>query len=178
MTLYALWAFQSVNGLIEHGEIGPETVAALRSPRHFEARHPELAPRWIEIDLDRSVLGFFDGGRLQLVSHISSGSGRAFCENDICGDAITPIGLFRIILTVEGWDYGPLGPMYNSLYFLPGFAIHGADSVPDYGASHGCVRIPVHVARYLFGVTRVGDAVAINGSGERPGQPPAQGSCT
>ncbi|MGH1492402.1 MAG: L,D-transpeptidase family protein [Acidimicrobiales bacterium] len=30
-------------------------------------------------------------------------------------------------------------------------AFHGASSVPLYPASHGCIRLPMHVAEYLPG---------------------------
>ena len=30
--------------------------------------------------------------------------------------------------------------MYYSFYFYNGYAIHGYAEVPDYAASHGCVR--------------------------------------
>jgi lipoprotein-anchoring transpeptidase ErfK/SrfK len=30
--------------------------------------------------------------------------------------------------------------MYYSFYFYGGYAIHGYESVPDYPASHGCIR--------------------------------------
>ena len=30
--------------------------------------------------------------------------------------------------------------MYYSFYFYGGYAVHGYESVPDYPASHGCIR--------------------------------------
>lgn len=163
-TRYALWAFQRVNDLDEHGEIGPMTLAALAAPHNPAIRHADLGPRHVEIDLDRAVLALYDRDELRLITHVSAGSEVPFCENDICGDAITPVGVFRIMLKVPGWDDGPLGAMYNSMYFLPGYAIHGADSVPDYGVSHGCVRIPTHIATYVFDWLDIGDPIALDRS--------------
>ncbi len=34
-----------------------------------------------------------------------------------------------------------LGELYNPYYFLGGYAIHGSPSVPNYPASHGCIRV-------------------------------------
>ncbi len=37
--------------------------------------------------------------------------------------------------------------MYNPVYFHRGFAIHGDSYVPVAPVSHGCVRVPMAVAR-------------------------------
>jgi hypothetical protein len=38
--------------------------------------------------------------------------------------------------------------MYNPVFFIGGsYAIHGDTSVPNYPASHGCVRIPDDLAQ-------------------------------
>ena len=41
-----------------------------------------------------------------------------------------------------------------------GRAFHGG-VVPGYPASHGCIRLPPKMAKALYGLTRVGDAVTI-----------------
>ena len=33
--------------------------------------------------------------------------------------------------------------MVHSNYFIRGYAIHGYPSVPNYPASHGCLRVPI-----------------------------------
>ena len=60
-----------------------------------------------------------------------------------------------------GWRHAPLGLLYNPVYFNGGIAVHGALSVPDYPASHGCVRIPMHIAEYFPGLVANGDSVVV-----------------
>jgi len=36
---------------------------------------------------------------------------------------------------------GSLGVLYRPRFFVGGVAVHGAPSVPNYPASHGCVRV-------------------------------------
>jgi len=53
----------------------------------------------------------------------------------------------------------PLGKLYNPVYFVGGIAVHGAPSVPNRPASHGCVRIPMHIAEYFPTLVAKGDPV-------------------
>jgi lipoprotein-anchoring transpeptidase ErfK/SrfK len=64
---------------------------------------------------------------------------------------VTPPGDFEISRRISGWRESSLdiGRLYNPLYFNGGIALHGAMSVPLYPASHGCVRLPMHIAEYL-----------------------------
>ena len=73
---------------------------------------------------------------------------------------------------VTGWRHAPLGLLYNPVYFNGGIAVHGAPSVPNYPASHGCVRIPMHIAQYFPGLVANGDADrrGLAGASRRPGR--------
>jgi lipoprotein-anchoring transpeptidase ErfK/SrfK len=42
---------------------------------------------------------------------------------------------------VNALDKGPLGDLWRPKYFNGGIALHGAEAVPAYPASHGCARI-------------------------------------
>lgn len=158
-TLTAVWAFQKIAGLTADGRVGPETWQAMLAAGDPAPLRPDGPPDRVEIDLARQVLFVYQGGGLRLVTHISSGSGRPYCENGTCGDAVTPTGDFRVYRRIDGWRESPLGLLYNPLYFTGGFAIHGAPSVPDHPASHGCVRVPMHIAEYLPGLVANGEAV-------------------
>jgi hypothetical protein len=54
-----------------------------------------------------------------------------------------------------------LGSMYNPVYFNYNIAIHGAILVPLKPESHGCVRIPMSVARYFPALVAYGDRVYV-----------------
>ena len=62
---------------------------------------------------------------------------------------------------MTGWDPSPLGLLYDPMYFVAGYAIHGNPSVPPYPASHGCVRVPMWIIPHLFVSERYGETVYV-----------------
>ncbi len=126
---------------------------------------PDAGPTHTEVDLSRQVMLVWRDGALALVTHVSSGSQVAYCENTDqgrnCGDAITPTGSYHYQRRIEGWREAPLGRLYNPVYFNGGIAVHGAGSVPNHPASHGCVRIPMHIAEYFPSLVNTGDVIEV-----------------
>ncbi len=172
-TQSALYAFQKVQGIAVTGVLDPATQAALASPAQPGALVPNGEANRVEIDIPRQLLFVYQGGQLQLISHISTGSRQAFCENGTCGDAVTPVGSFRFSYRMPGWAKGPLGSLYNPVFFTnTGIAVHGSLSVPLYPASHGCVRIPMHIAEYFPSLVTRGQAVYVS-DGSPLGPPPS-----
>ncbi|MHB8491889.1 MAG: L,D-transpeptidase family protein [Solirubrobacteraceae bacterium] len=51
--------------------------------------------------------------------------------------------------------------MFDSNYFISGYAIHGYPEVPTYAASHGCLRVPNLDAPALFAWIRIGTVVDV-----------------
>jgi peptidoglycan hydrolase-like protein with peptidoglycan-binding domain len=152
-TLEAVWAFQEVNRLQVDGIIGPSTKKALVSPRTYRANDPRQAATRVEVNLGLGVLVFYRNHQIALISHISSaghywyrcGSGGGECY------AKTPTGKFQALYHVNGWQNGPLGDLYNPTYFnYSGYAIHGDTIVPAKPVSHGCVRIPMDIAKWFY----------------------------
>ena len=160
-TQNAVWAFQRVNGLLPDAIVGDQTTAAMADPKPPVPMRPDGPPNRVEVSVKNQLLIAYRDNVPVVISHISSGSEIAFCENGICGDAVTPRGDYHVILKIDGWEHGPLGAMYNSVYFWPAYAIHGATSVPDVGLSHGCVRIPMHIAEYFPSLVDDGEPVMI-----------------
>jgi hypothetical protein len=81
--------------------------------------------------------------------------GRSYCP-DIKRSCRTPSGTYRVIS--EGgpgcrssrYPVGKGGaPMPYCMFFSKYYAIHGSPDVPNYNASHGCVRVPPADARWL-----------------------------
>lgn len=75
----------------------------------------------------------------------------------------TPVGIFPVMAKKEmhhsrTYDNAPM-PFMQRLDDY-GIALH-AGHVPDYPASHGCIRLPAGFAKKLYGVTRVGTTVMI-----------------
>jgi lipoprotein-anchoring transpeptidase ErfK/SrfK len=46
-----------------------------------------------------------------------------------------------------------------SNFFIRGYAIHGYPSVPNYPASHGCIRVPNSDANAIYNWVKLGDPI-------------------
>jgi peptidoglycan hydrolase-like protein with peptidoglycan-binding domain len=178
-TTAAVWAFEALNGMAQDGVVDPLEEAYIAKAQPPTMLRPDLGPTHSEVDLDRQVLLVFRDNQLQLVTHVSTGTGREYCDDGRCGVAVTPPGEFRYQRRITGWRDAPLGRLYNPVYFNGGIAVHGAASVPDHPASHGCVRIPMHIAEYFPGLVANGEPISVfhGGTGaEAVVAPPAPGS--
>lgn len=160
-TQMAVWAFQKITGLASDGRVTAEIWAAMQATGPPAPMRPEGPGDRVEVDLARQVLFLYDGGGLRLITHVSTGRGEEYCDNGRCGVAVTPTGDYDVYRRIDGWRESPLGRLYNPLYFTGGWAIHGAPSVPNHPASHGCVRVPMHIAEYLPGLVVNGEAVYV-----------------
>ena len=156
-TVQAVWALEKLAGIPIDGNWGPADAWALDKLMAGELAAPTIHhdQRWVEVDLSEQLMKVYDPDSTSpvLVSHISSGSGIPWENENHSGSSITPKGDFSIYRRIDGWRESSLdiGRLYNPLYFVGGIAFHGATSVPLYPASHGCVRVPMHIAEYLPG---------------------------
>ncbi|MEM7274896.1 MAG: L,D-transpeptidase family protein [Actinomycetota bacterium] len=154
-TVQAVWALEKLAGVPVDGDWGPldEQAWQLLMDGEIGAPVERHDRRWVEVDLSEQVVKVYDPGDNTpiLISHISSGSGVPWSNEDYSGSSVTPIGDFEINRRIAGWRESSLniGRLYNPLYFRGGIAFHGSLSVPNYPASHGCIRLPMHVAEYL-----------------------------
>ena len=146
----AVMAFQKVNGMVRNGRATPDVLAALAAAGDPPPMLPDGGATRIEVDFKRQVLLFWRDGALVRILPVSTGNGKKYCEEGICGVAVTPSGSYRIERRIKGKRKSYLGVLYDPLYFKGGYAIHGAPSVPGYPASHGCVRIPLHVSGWFY----------------------------
>jgi len=160
-------AFQKYAKLKRTGTFNLETQKALHVAMLPEGLHPELGLPRIEIDLTRQVLLFFDELGLNRVIAVSTGSNRKYCEiskksgKRVCGVARTPRGKFRIQWRISGWRESDLGKLYNPLYFIDGYAIHGSPFVPAYNVSHGCVRLSIDTSIWFYDTIKNGTPVVV-----------------
>jgi len=196
LTKQAVWAFEKlVMGVPRADATGVVTPALwdrMQDPLMVQPRRPTGGLRnHTEIYLKEQVLVVFHQDLPVLVTHISSGELDEFgepalyCEvvtydtdsdgelleepitREICAYAKTPGGVFTYRRLVEGTRNGPLGDMWNPVYFNYGIAVHGALQVPAEPASHGCVRIPLHISEYFQSLIELGDSVLVwNGVSE------------
>ncbi|MCK2221132.1 L,D-transpeptidase family protein [Actinomadura sp. ATCC 31491] len=162
-TRYAVWAFQKTRRLMPKGAVGPEVWKAFERRSRQRPMVSTGGPNRVEVDLRDQLLTVYRNRRPVLTSHISSGAEVHYCENGHCGNAVTPVGDFRVSSRAPGWTTGRLGSMFNSLYFVGGIALHGSTQVPLRPASHGCVRVPMSVSKRLFEIVKIGDPVYVRG---------------
>jgi peptidoglycan hydrolase-like protein with peptidoglycan-binding domain len=160
-TVQAVWAFQHLHGLSADGKVGPDVWAAITSSTDPAPQRPDGGPNHTEIDIGRQVLILYENSAVRLITHISTGSGRHYCDGGSCGTAITPKGDFTYLRRISGWHTSPLGELYNAIYFHGGYAVHGSNSVPNSPQSHGCVRLPMHIAAYFPSLVANGDSVFV-----------------
>jgi len=126
-TARGVLAYRKVNGMTRSFRAGAGLVKSVFAGRgEYEVRHPG-AGKHLEAPLSKQVLVFADGDEPVAVYPISSGK----------SSTPTVTGHFSFIRTEPGYNsHG----MYYSFYFYGGYAVHGYESVPDYPASHGCIR--------------------------------------
>jgi N-acetylmuramoyl-L-alanine amidase len=144
-------AFQKARGLARTGVVDEATWQAL-------AQDVVPAPRYrtrdthIEVSKSRQILMVVRDGETVVYLPVSSGAG-----------GITPVGNYRIRWKAPAtttWLGSAI--LYRTMTFRGNsYAIHGFTSVPAYPASHGCVRIPIWVADWLYQQSPVGERVYV-----------------
>jgi hypothetical protein len=120
-------AYRKVNDLDRTKKAGPGIVKSVFAGKGgYHVKHPH-AGEHAEVSLDKQVLVLIKKGRPFAIYPVSTGK----------PSTPTVTGHYEFIRQEPG--YNSEG-MYYSFYFYNGYAVHGYHEVPDYAASHGCVR--------------------------------------
>ena len=177
-TIEAVWAYEKlVMGTPPDkvtGRVTPALWQRMEQPLKVVPRRPNASVTHVEVYLPQQVLVVFRNDKPILISHISTGSNEHWCEvvkvdNDdgtetekgVCGESKTPGGVYYFYRRKSGWWESELGRMWNPVYFNYGLAVHGAGNVPSYPASHGCVRVPMHIGNYFPSLVKYGDQIYV-----------------
>jgi len=116
---------------------------------------PPRGPKRVVVDKSQQVLRAYEGDRVVLQTRISSGRrGRE-----------TPSGRFHA-QSKSLMHYSRLydnAPMPYSVQIAGNYFIHGFDYVPNYPASHGCIRVPISQAREFYNWVDYGTPVYVVG---------------
>jgi peptidoglycan hydrolase-like protein with peptidoglycan-binding domain len=156
-TKQAVMAFQKYLGVKATGYVDPNTAALLTGfaeKAHGLSNDGSL----VEVDKGRQLLFIIQNGKTVWTMNTSTGSGVPYSAPNKkdptkieTGDAQTPAGLFKTNRErPDGWWDGDLGQIYRPKYFHNGIAIHGMTSVPNYPASHGCVRVSTLAMDFIW----------------------------
>jgi peptidoglycan hydrolase-like protein with peptidoglycan-binding domain len=170
-TVQAVMAFQKYIGLPATGKVNDTTaqyLTAFGDKAHGLADSGTL----VEVDKLKQLLFIIVDGMTVWTFNTSTGSGipyEATNKKDPTkietGDAVTPNGLWKVTRErADGWWDGDLGQIYRPKYFRGGIAIHGMTSVPNYPASHGCVRLSTQAMDFVWdsGLVPVGTPVWVH----------------
>jgi hypothetical protein len=183
-TVRAVWAFEKIVLGTPRTEMRGVVTADIWTQMNSDVR---VAPRrtpggtHMEVYIPEQVSVLFKDGEARVISHVSSGENIEWCdvveidlddgtteEKGICGISLTPGGVFHFDRKVDGWRNAKLGRLYQPVYFNYGIAIHGSGNVPDYPASRGCVRHPMHIAEYLPDLIEINDLIYVFDGVEEP----------
>ena len=132
---------------------GPLTM----KPGEFKwaAEVPKEGETRVVIDLLQQLFYVYRGEKLAGVATISSGKkGKE-----------TPLGFWKVFRKqVKGYSrkYDNAPMPFMQMYDEKGIAFHAGKN-PGYPASHGCVRLPLKFAERLYGMTKVGTEVIVEG---------------
>jgi hypothetical protein len=147
----AVLAFRKVNGMARTQNATPSIFRTLANGNGgYNLRYPG-AGKHVEVDLSRQVMTLANGGRPQHTFHVSTGS------------AATPTITGRHNFTRKEYGTNSKG-MVHSVYFGPtnrGYATHGYRSVPNYPASHGCIRNPIPDSLFIYNWISIGNDIYV-----------------
>jgi lipoprotein-anchoring transpeptidase ErfK/SrfK len=156
-TRQAVMAFEKYVGLDADGRVDQATADALTTMAQRPVARANSGTL-VEVDKGKQLLYFVIDGRAEWVLNTSTGDGQPYTEPDqntpgevITGVSDTPSGLHRVNRErPDGWWEGDLGEIYRPKYFVGGVAVHGSNSIPNYPASHGCVRVSVPAMDWIW----------------------------
>jgi L,D-transpeptidase catalytic domain/Putative peptidoglycan binding domain len=145
-TARGVLAFRKTNELGRDGFATKDVFAKLmRGEGAYQLRYPN-AGKHVEFDWSRQVLVLARGGKPYRTYHTSSGTPAT----------PTVFGTYRFYYKLPGTN---AKGMVHSSFFIRGYAIHGYASVPNYPASHGCLRVPIPNALSIFNWIDIGDRI-------------------
>ena len=151
-TSQALLAFQAWNGLPRDGVVDVQTRTRLAIASPPRPRSEPVSGHYVEVFRSLGVALCVDSGSLVRAVHCSTGR----------PSLPTPAGQFSVYsksLDAFSAEYDSWMP-YAS-FFHGGDALHGYPDVPAYPASHGCVRLSMPEAPWVYAFATLGTPVFV-----------------
>jgi peptidoglycan hydrolase-like protein with peptidoglycan-binding domain len=147
-TVQAVMAFQKWAGLPATTVVDNATALALNMQQCRPAAGRSSGTLF-EVDKGKQIAYVIQNGQMKYIFNVSTGNGRSYDEEDkkasgnrVIGVAITPTGTYQTYRESNELRYeGSLGTLYRPKFVIGGVAVHGAPKVPNYPASHGCIRV-------------------------------------
>ncbi len=159
VTSQAVMAFQKAHGIRPASGVADPMTAFMIGMENLKPTGQSRTGDLVEVDKARQLLHIVRGGKTVLTVNTSTGSDVPYTEVDQThggttnGDAHTPTGRFNVYRVFsDGWEKGQLGELYRPRYIHGGVAVHGAPNIPNYPASHGCIRVSTTFMDYVWAV--------------------------
>jgi hypothetical protein len=141
-------AYRKVNGMDRSQKAGPGLVRKAFGGRGgYHVRNPG-AGEHAEVSLDKQVLVLSRGDKPFAIYPVSTGK----------PSTPTITGHYHFYRQEPG--YNSEG-MYYSFYWHNGYAVHGYAEVPDYAASHGCVRTFIADQPRIYEQLQFGESIFV-----------------
>jgi len=135
--------------------LDPDNDSDFKGHLYFPKTKQATGHKVFIFDPNFNAWALYDENGTRLNTGKASG-GKAYCP-DISAPCRTTSGTFKIY-SKGGADCishtFPLetkggAPMPYCMFFNGGLAVHGSSDIPNYNASHGCIRITPPVAKWL-----------------------------
>ncbi len=141
-------AYRKVNGMARTEQAGQRLVQDVFGERGgYRVRYPD-AGEHAEVSLSKQVLVLAKGDRPFAIYPVSTGK----------PSTPTITGHYHFYLRSPG--YNSEG-MYYSFYWYNGYAVHGYAEVPNYPASHGCVRTFIADQPRIYDELNYGESIFV-----------------
>jgi L,D-transpeptidase catalytic domain len=141
-------AYRKVNGMDRTKKAGAGLVQAVFAGQGgYHVKYPD-AGEHVEAPLALQVLVLIKGGKPFSIYPISSGK----------PSTPTITGHYTFYRQEPG--YNSEG-MYYSFYWHNGYAVHGYHEVPDYAASHGCLRTFIADQPHIYEQLHYGESIFV-----------------
>ncbi len=136
------------------GSVGSQAQVQQATPGEWWERGEADPIVHLVVSVPDQRISVFADGRFVAESNVSTGK-RGYA---------TPKGIFSILQKARHhrsnlYSGAPM-PFMQRLTWS-GVALHASNSVPDYPASHGCIRLPHQFAGHLFKLTELGAQVVV-----------------
>lgn len=155
----AVLAYRKINDYARNARASKGVVKRIFNKKGgYHVRRPGLGNHGIHVEaaLSMQVLVFARKGKPTHIFPIASGK----------SSTPTVLGTFSFYMKDAGYNsHG----MYYSSYFVGGYATHGYADVPDYPASHGCLRTFIADQPRIYNMTKIGMPIYVFGNAFRSG---------
>jgi lipoprotein-anchoring transpeptidase ErfK/SrfK len=161
-TKQAVYAFQRVHGLESTGRVDHALAAKVSAAERVNRPAWCKAAQTMCVDVGQQVGYLRVDDRRYAVPVATGGDFRYTDPRSLKREqARTPRGVHPVWFKAPGHTEAPLGDYYWFSAFKDGYAVHGTKGIKNRPSSHGCVQVPISVARWVYDALPAGATVHV-----------------